>query len=62
VTGTSTWSPLGNGLVVYGQVFTFNEDPASSEDTYQYTLQVAVQSRLVTTQPINEDWNTFYNC
>jgi hypothetical protein len=38
-----------------------NEDLGSSI-TYEYTLQVAVQSRLVTTNPISEKWDQSAGC
>jgi hypothetical protein len=59
--GTTQWTAIRNGTVVYGQPMSINEDLGSSI-TYEYTLQVAVQSRLVTTNPILERWDNSGGC
>jgi hypothetical protein len=59
--GTTQWTAIRNGAVVYGQPMSINEDLGSSI-TYEYTLQVAVQSRLVTTNPISEKWDQSAGC
>jgi hypothetical protein len=59
--GTTQWTAIRNGAVTYGQPMSINEDLGSSI-TYEYTLQVAVQSRLVTTNPISEKWDGSGGC
>jgi hypothetical protein len=61
VAGTTNYSSLESGLVTYAKPMTRNEDLGSSV-TYEYVLQVAAQSRIVTTQPITERWDSSDGC
>jgi hypothetical protein len=52
-TGTTQLAPVRTVNVTYGTRYTYNEDTDFSK-SYDYILQVAVGSRLVTTPPITE--------